>query len=73
MDQDHGPAQAIKQIEQDKSRSPLAGYGERERLGEEPGAIADDDGVNAEHAAGPRRRRNRLHPEPEQQAGCHHQ
>ena len=73
MDQDRGPAQAVKQIEQDKPRSPLAGQRERGRLGEEPAAIADDGGMDAEHAAGPGRGRHRLHPEAEQQAGRHHQ
>ena len=73
MDQDRGPAQAVEQIEQHKARAPFAGRGERGRLGQEPAAIADDDGMDAEHAAGPGRRRNRLHPEAEQQAGRHHQ
>ncbi len=73
MDQDRGPAQAVEQIEQDKSGSPVAGQGQRGRLGEEPAATGDDGGVNAEHAAGPRGRRGQLHPEAEQHTGCYHQ
>ena len=53
MDQDRGPAQTVKQIEQDKSRPPFAGRGERGRLCQKPGAAMDDGGMNAEHAAGP--------------------
>ena len=73
VDQDRHPAQAVEQIEQNKSRSPRRGCGKPWRLGEKPGAIADDDGVNAEHAAGPGRRRNRRDQEAEQQAGGRHQ
>ena len=36
-------------------------------------ATADDGGMDAEHAAGPCRGRDRLHPEAEQHAGRHHQ
>ena len=73
VDQDRGPAQAVEQIEQDKSRPPFAGCRERGRLGEEFAAAADDGGMNAEQAAGPGRGRDRWHPEAEQQTGCHHQ
>ena len=73
LQQDRGPAQAVQQIEQHEPRPPLAGGGQRGRLGQELAAIADDDGLDAEHAAGPGRGCDRLHPETEQQAGRDHQ
>ena len=50
VEQDHGPAQAVEQVEQHEPRSPFARGGERGGLVEEPPAIADDGGMDAEHA-----------------------
>ena len=73
MDQDRGPAQAVEQVEQHEPRAPFAGGGERGLVAEESVAVADDGGMDAEHADGPGRRRHRLHPEAEQDAGRNHQ
>ena len=73
MDQDRRPAQPVEQIQHDKPRAPFARRRLRRRLREESMATPDHHGMDAKHAAGPHRRRDRLHPEPEQQAGGDHQ
>ena len=73
MQQDRGPAQAVEQVEQHEPGLPFARGGERGLLAEEAPAIADDGGMDAEHADGPDRGRHGVLPEAEQHAGRNHQ
>ncbi len=73
MDQDRHPAQAIEQVEHDEACPPGARRRGRGGLGQEAPAAADHRDVDAEHAGGPGRGRDRLHPQPEQHAGGDHQ
>ena len=73
VQQDRGPAQAVEQVEQHKPRPPFARGGERGLVAEESLAVADDGGMDAEHAEGPGHRRHHLRPQAEQDAGRNHQ
>jgi hypothetical protein len=73
MNKNCRPAQTIKQVEQNKSRSPPAQTCGCGRFAQEFAAVAEEDPVNAKHAAGPSCCGNGLHPEAEEEAGCYNQ
>ena len=67
IDQDEGPGHAEEQVEQDEAHPPRAQVRRARRLVEEQLALADDDEMNEECAAGPHAGRQRAGPQARQQ------
>ena len=67
VDQDEGPRHAEEQIEDDEAHPPRAQIGGAGGLLEEPAAVADDDEMDEQRAAGPHARSQRAGPQAREQ------
>ena len=68
IDQDEGPGHAEEQVEQDEAHPPRAQVRRARRLVEELTAVADDDEMDEQRAAGPYARSQRAGPQARKQA-----